>query len=222
MAKQKNRLTATRPQNRFARTCEYWPGERPAYPVPTLHPQQSISDETGNSPTLYLTQTTHLDPNRFLADTEAAYPAPLVSRLDDLRPASQGNRHPDRPSLSCLPYSYPAPPSFRPTRQPTSDSTKTNQPTLDPIPHTQSTLSPRIDPRIDKDRVAYPAPSNTQPHTIVPDWKESNSTKSNSTTLHRPSGDDISKKAHNPYKSPEIRRTHWGNRGEGRLTLSRS
>ncbi|KAG5790100.1 hypothetical protein H9Q71_014435 [Fusarium xylarioides] len=93
----------------------------------------------------------NLDPNRFLADTEAAYPAPLVSRLDDLRPASQGNRHPDRPSLSFLPYSYPAPPSFRPTRQPTSDSTKTNQPTLDPIPHTQSTLSPRIDPRIDQD-----------------------------------------------------------------------
>src|SRR6478752_6084895 len=29
-------------------------------------------------------------------------------------------------------------------------------------------------------------------------------------------------KSHNPYKSPEIRRTHWGNRGEGRLTLSRS
>ena len=37
MAKQKNRLTATRPQNRFARTGKYWPGEKPAYPVPTLH-----------------------------------------------------------------------------------------------------------------------------------------------------------------------------------------
>ncbi|KAI1698827.1 hypothetical protein Ddc_18901 [Ditylenchus destructor] len=114
----------------------------PAYPAPHQNP--------GRNP------FPCPDPNRFLAGTEAAYPAPLVSRLDDLRPASQRNRHPDRPSLSCLPYSYPAPPSFRPTRQPTSDSTKTNQPTLDPIPHTQSTLSPRIDPRIDQ-----PEPNRT-------------------------------------------------------------
>ncbi|KAL9572129.1 hypothetical protein ACKAV7_003733 [Fusarium commune] len=39
MAKQKNRLTTTRPQNRLAR-------ERFAYPAPTLHIQQTVGDET--------------------------------------------------------------------------------------------------------------------------------------------------------------------------------
>jgi len=55
MGKQKNRLTATRPQNYLARTGKYWPGEKFAYPVPTLHRKQSVSDETGVLPTLYLT-----------------------------------------------------------------------------------------------------------------------------------------------------------------------
>ncbi|KAG5799976.1 hypothetical protein H9Q74_014506, partial [Fusarium xylarioides] len=58
---------------------------------------------------------------------------------------------------------YPAPPSSWSTHEPTPDSTKTNWPTLDRVPHTQLAAGPRIDPRIDQDRAAYPAPSNTQP-----------------------------------------------------------
>ncbi|KAF4439601.1 hypothetical protein FACUT_4023 [Fusarium acutatum] len=69
--------------------------------------------------------------------------ARLSSRRSQIRQPE--NRHPYRPS------------------EPTSNSTKTNWPTLDRLPHTPSTAGPRIDPRIDQDRAAYPAPSNTQP-----------------------------------------------------------
>ena len=193
MVKQKNRLTTM---------GKYWLGEKSTYPVPNLdHASQHESHPGRDRSCLPCT-------------------ARLSSRRSQIRQPE--NRHPYRPSVSCLPCRYPAPPSLCSAQEPTSNSTKTSWPTLDRLPHTPSTAGPRIDPRIDQDRAAYPAPSNTQPHTTVPDSTESNSTKSNSTTLHRSSGDDASKKAHNPYKSPEIRRTHWGNRGEGRLTLSRS
>ncbi|KAG5761568.1 hypothetical protein H9Q73_014375, partial [Fusarium xylarioides] len=117
---------------------------------------------------------------------------------------------------------YPAPPSSWSTHEPTPDSTKTNWPTLDRVPHTQLAAGPRIDPRIDQDRAAYPAPSNTQP--------AHNRARLDGIEFHQVQLDYPAppvrrrhiEKPTTPYKSPEIRRTHWGNRGEGRLTLSRS
>lgn len=137
-------------------------------------------------PTLYPTQTTHLNTNRFLTKTEVTYPAAPASRFDGLRSISQRTDI----QIDQVQAAYPIPHSLCSTREPTSDSTKTKQPTLDPFHLIYSTAGPQIDPRIDQDRAAYPAPSSTQPCQTS---TESNSTKSNSTTLHRPSGDDTSK-----------------------------
>lgn len=143
-------------------------------------------------PTLY--HIDHTSQHKSLPDEDRSY-LPCSARISFRRPQihQPENQHPDRPGLSCLPCTYPEPRSLCSTREPTSNSTKTNQPTLDPLHLTSSLAGPRIDPRIDQDRAAYPVPSSTQPHTLVPDSTESNSTKSNSTTLHRPSGDDTSK-----------------------------
>ncbi|KAG5742647.1 hypothetical protein H9Q72_014542, partial [Fusarium xylarioides] len=88
---------------------------------------------------------------------------------------------------------YPAPPSSWSTREPTPDSTKTNWPTLDRVPPTHLAAGPRIEPRSHQDRAAYPAPPNAQPHGTVRDSTEAKATKSKSTSLLRPSGDDTSK-----------------------------
>lgn len=159
MAKQKNRLTTTR---------QVLAGERFAYPVPTIHPQKTVGDETS-----------------------LPYTARISFRQRQIR--QPDNRPPDRPNLSCLPCTYPGPPSLWPAREPTSNWTKTNQPTLDRIHHTSSTGRPsnRSSNR--------PCPSSlpcTVQHTADQTRRNSyrrNSTKSNSTTLHRPSGDDTSK-----------------------------
>lgn len=219
MAKQKNRLTTTRPQNRLAR-------ERFAYPAPTLHIQQTVGDETRTLLTLDPTLDHISRPNRNLATTKLAYPTPLASRFDSVRSASPENRPPDRSNLSCLPWTYPGPPSLWSAREPTSNWTKTNQPTLDRIHHTSSTGRPsnRSSNR--------PCPSSL-PYTVQHTAAHDRASQTRRIRINRipPSPtrlpctarpETTHRKTHNPYKSPEIRRTHWGNRGEGRLTLSRS
>src|SRR5690349_14526601 len=80
MAKQKNRLTTTR---------QVLAGERFAYPVPTIHPQKTVGDETRILLTLEPTLNHTSRPNRNLARTKLAYPTPLASRFDRVRPASR-------------------------------------------------------------------------------------------------------------------------------------
>ena len=76
MAKQKNRLTTTR---------QVLAGERFAYPVPTIHPQKTVGDETS-----------------------LPYTARISFRQCQIHQLE--NRPPDRPNLSCLPCTYPGPP----------------------------------------------------------------------------------------------------------------
>lgn len=80
MAKQKNRLTTTR---------QVLAGERFAYPVPTIHPQKTVGDETRILLTLEPTLDHISRPNRNLARTKLAYPTPLASRFDSVRSASR-------------------------------------------------------------------------------------------------------------------------------------
>ena len=95
MAKQKNRLTTTR---------QVLAGERSAYPVPTIHPQKTVGDETRILLTLEPTLDHISRPNRNLARTKLAYPTPLASRFDSADQIRQPeNRPPDRPNLSYLP-----------------------------------------------------------------------------------------------------------------------
>src|SRR6478735_371968 len=116
MAKQKNRLTTTR---------QVLAGERFAYPVPTIHPQKTVGDETRILLTLEPTLNHISRPNRNLARTKLAYPTP-----PSLRPAREPTSNwtkTNQPTLhrpthnrtrSCQPYSTE------------SNSTKSNSTTL--------------------------------------------------------------------------------------------
>lgn len=73
-------------------------------------------------------------------ETSLPYTARISFRQCQIRQPE--NRPPDRPNLSCLPCTYPGPPSLWPAREPTSNWTKANQPTLDRIHHTSSTGRP--------------------------------------------------------------------------------
>lgn len=217
MAKQKNRLTTTRPQNRLAR-------ERFAYPAPTLHIQQTVGDETRTL--LTLDPRPHISSESQPGDDKTGLPYTARISFRQCQIRQPENRPPDRSNLSCLPWTYPGPPSLWSAREPTSNWTKTNQPTLDRIHHTSSTGRPsnRSSNR--------PCPSSL-PYTVQHTAAHDRASQTRRIRINRipPSPtrlpctarpETTHRKTHNPYKSPEIRRTHWGNRGEGRLTLSRS
>ncbi|KAL9572127.1 hypothetical protein ACKAV7_003736 [Fusarium commune] len=189
MAKQK---IDSRPPDRKT----VWPEREFAYPAPTLHIQQTVGDRNSNSTYPRATLDHISRPNRNLATTKLAYPTPLASRFDSVRSAAGGIDLQIDSNLSCLPWTYPGHTHLVCT----GDDIKLDQDKpayLDRIHHTSSTGRPsnRSSNR--------PCPSSlpyTVQHTAahdrasrLDDSNKPNSTKSNSTTLHRPSGDDTSK-----------------------------
>ncbi|KAL9572130.1 hypothetical protein ACKAV7_003732 [Fusarium commune] len=157
MAKQKNRLTTTRPQNRLAR-------ERFAYPAPTLHIQQTVGDETRTLLTLGPTLDHISRPNRNLATTKLAYPttARISFRQCQIRQPGESTSRSIKSKLPTLDL-----PWTTLTLVCTGADIKLdqdNQPTLDRL-HTTSSTRPAPSRSIletDHVQAAYPTPSITQ------------------------------------------------------------